>query len=194
MHHVTLHKSSEDVDVTYKADVKFNVMGPRAKSGCIATSTAHSAPQLRPRTRYVSTAWCINFDQFVARRGRRRGRRRKNLRRWNAISRVYRRARATESPTRVTLHPGWEIARPRLPLQDARKKERFTWDRVVDCLVWEEFRERLNNRITNTHLFTRYQPAGYIAIRVVYMKNYNHHVLTEMIDVCVIGSFILLGM
>lgn len=49
MHHVTLHKSSEDVDVTYKADVKFNAMGPRMKSGRIAArpSTTHSAPQLR---------------------------------------------------------------------------------------------------------------------------------------------------
>jgi len=36
MHHITLHKSSDDVDVTYKADVKFSVMGARAKSGCIA--------------------------------------------------------------------------------------------------------------------------------------------------------------
>lgn len=26
MYHVTLHKSLDDVDVTYKADVKFNVM------------------------------------------------------------------------------------------------------------------------------------------------------------------------
>ena len=38
MHHVTLRKSSDDVDVTYKADVKFNVMGARAKSSCIGAS------------------------------------------------------------------------------------------------------------------------------------------------------------
>lgn len=69
MHHVTLHKSSKDVDVTYKADVKFNVMGPRVKSGCIAALKDDAfRPAITSRTRYVSAAWCINFNRFVLKR------------------------------------------------------------------------------------------------------------------------------
>lgn len=45
MYHITLHKSLDDVDVTYKADVKFNVMA--VKSGCIAPPDASRSRQLR---------------------------------------------------------------------------------------------------------------------------------------------------
>lgn len=49
MHHVALHKSSEDVDATHKADVKFNVMGPRGEiwSHRDTPRTTYSALQLR---------------------------------------------------------------------------------------------------------------------------------------------------
>lgn len=47
MHHVMLHKSSENVDVTYKVDVKFNVIGPRMKSRIAPEYDARFAPQLR---------------------------------------------------------------------------------------------------------------------------------------------------
>lgn len=123
MQHVALHKSSDDVDVTYKADVKFNVMGPRVKSGCIAApeyNVFRSA--ITSQTRYVSTAWCINIDHLISYGAKKTGPRTSGAR-----TRVYRCAWATGCLMRVTLHPGWEITQPRLPLQGARKKERFTW-------------------------------------------------------------------
>jgi len=67
MHHITLHKSSDDVDVTYKADVKFSVMGAQAKSGCIAVLEYDAfRSTITSRIRFVSTAWCINIDHLIS--------------------------------------------------------------------------------------------------------------------------------
>lgn len=68
MHHVMLHKSSVNVDVTYKVDVKFNVIGPRMKSGRISRRSNTARVSLRNYVTdsiRISVAWCINFDQFV---------------------------------------------------------------------------------------------------------------------------------
>lgn len=100
MHHVTLHKSSEDVDATHKADVKFNVMGPRGEiwSHRDAPRTTYPARQLHhgldtylPRDVLISInlSWEKTAESGTCPAGG-----------W----RVYRSDAA--SPTRVTLHPG----------------------------------------------------------------------------------------
>lgn len=133
MHHVMLHKSSENVDVTYKVDVKFNVIGPRMKSS-IASS------ELRHEIRYVSLSHdvLISINWFCATR--------KERERERELLRIY---RATENPTRVTLHPRDE--KPpgsRLPLRNAR------WERAIyvrsrsTCLRRGAQGALLNNRIT----------------------------------------------
>lgn len=72
MHHVMLHKSSENVDVTYKVDVKFNVIGPRMKSGCIASSKYERAfrSAITSRIRYVSLSHdvLISINLFCTKR------------------------------------------------------------------------------------------------------------------------------
>lgn len=121
MHHITLHKSSDDVDVTYK-DVKFNVMRTRMKSGCLAAPEYDAfRSAITSRTWYVSTAWCINIDHLIS-----YDTKKTEPRTSGARARVYRCAWAAENLTRVTLHPGWEITGPRLPLHGIWKKERFT--------------------------------------------------------------------
>lgn len=82
-----LHKSSENVDVTYKVDVKFNVIGPRM-------NLASRRPNYVTDSIRISVAWC-NFDQFVVYNAK------EEFLRWILL--VFTKAR--ESPTRVTLHP-----------------------------------------------------------------------------------------
>lgn len=96
-----LHKSSENVDVTYKVDVKFNVIGLRMKSGRIASRVS-----LR---NYVTDSIRISLshDVLISISTTRTGRRKKNFffSEEGTNSYIYRCTRATESPTRVTLHP-----------------------------------------------------------------------------------------
>lgn len=131
MHHITLHKSRDDVHVTYK-DVKFNVMRARAKSGCLAAPEYDAfRSAITSRTWYVSTAWCINIDHLISYDAKKTEPRTSG-------------ARAAENPTRVTLHPGWEITGPRLPWPSTVHGRKSDLREVtVDCLRREHLRDFL---------------------------------------------------
>lgn len=130
MHRVTLHKSLDGVDVTYKADVKFNVMGARAKSGCIA---AHSALQLRHGLDTYLRAWCINIDHLISYGAKKTGA--ENFRRTSACLPVRSSDRKLE---RALLF----IRDEKSPSLDFRYKVRGRrsdlHEIAVDCLAWEE--------------------------------------------------------
>lgn len=155
MHHVTLHKSSDDVDVTYKADVKFNVMGARAKSARIGDAFRSA---ITSRTRYVSTAWCINIDHLISYSAKKTGPRTSGALR----ARVCRCAQTTE-----TLDARYSSSGMRNCLASTsvarRTEERAIYVKSQSTASPEKrtLGELLNNHIMDTRLFVFW----------LYMKN-----------------------
>lgn len=152
MHRATLHKSSVDVDVTHNVDVKFNVMGPRAKSRSRrdAPRTTHSAPQLRHgRDTYLphDVLISINLRPPVQKTGERMGAAsagwdREKGRDEEAILRVYRCARGSErreAPGRRARFSSSGMRNRPVPTSAARcAEERAIYAEIaVDCFVGE---------------------------------------------------------